>query len=81
MSSLPGLLLAATTATILGVAALMLLTGDHRSEIARAYARRLAVSSEDECPQALGKSFWFACAAEVRRLHTPAAPNAGNRVP
>ena len=67
--SLPGLLLAGTTATLLGAAVLVLLSGDRGDQIARAYARRLAVTSEDQCPQALGKAFWFSCAAEVRRLH------------
>ena len=67
--SLPGVLLASTTATMLAAAALVLLSSDRGDEIARTYARRLAVASEDQCPQGLGKSFWFSCAAEVRRLH------------
>src|ERR1700722_14151359 len=47
------------------------------SAIARIYARQSAFTDQAACPSNLGNTFWFACAAEVRRLH-PLSPGAGS---
>ena len=49
--------------------------GAARDNLARSYAQRFRLATENECPTSLGKPFWFACASEVRRLHpAPQAP-------
>src|SRR6266404_8764502 len=59
---------------ILAVTLIAIVDVDATRATARLYARQLGVSDEVSCPAAAGNTFWFACAAEVRRLHPGGTP-------
>lgn len=71
---LPATLLVVTTVAMLAVMVLTLFSAAGQERAARGFARGFRLKLEAECPQSLGNPFWFACAAEVRRLHPPARP-------
>jgi hypothetical protein len=62
---------ALTVLATFAVSILTLLNDGSRDDLARAYARRFQLATEDQCPMTLGKPFWFACASETRRLNPP----------
>lgn len=66
-----------TVLVTMGTLILTLVQSKAQEDLARAYARQFRVASEDGCPRALGKPFWFSCATEVRSLKSSPPPTPG----
>ena len=76
VAALVDVIFAFASLAILAVTLVAIVDVDATRTTARLYARQLGVSDEVSCPAAAGNTFWFACAAEVRRLHPAASRGA-----
>lgn len=75
-AALVDVIFALASLAILAVTLIAIVDVDATRATARLYARQLSVADEVSCPTVAGNTFWFACAAEVRRLHPGATPGA-----
>jgi hypothetical protein len=72
-AALVDVIFAFASLAILAVTLVAIVDVDATRATARLYARQLGLTEEVSCPAAGGNTFWFACAAEVRRMHPGAA--------